>query len=334
MEPLLEADNIVQEFSAGWGRPAIRAVSRVSFQLRPGETLGIVGETGSGKSTLARALLQIPRPTSGSVRFRGNDLTKLRGRRLLEHRRDMQLVFQDPFGSLNPKWRVLEIVEEPLIGYKAGDAAARKSRVVELLELVGLPAGLYGRRFPRELSGGQYQRVAIARALALNPALIICDEAVSSLDALVQAHVLSLLRRLRAELGLSYLFISHDLAVVRHISHRAAVLHRGRLCEIGPVDSLFGAPRHPYTAALIAAAPELEQNAGRRAAASRAGSPPALDAPTGCRFRLSCPLAQERCVLEEPELRQVGHDHLVACHFALEQRRGSDRAVVRARESG
>jgi ABC-type glutathione transport system ATPase component len=202
----------------------VHAVSGVSFDVWPGETLGIVGETGSGKSTLARSVLQAPRPTSGSVIFRGADLTTLHGSRLLQARRHLQMVFQDPFGSLDPKWVVRDLVEEPLIAYRTGGRPARRQRVAEVLELVGLDPGAYGRRRPRELSGGQAQRVAIARAIALNPALIICDEPVSSLDVLIQAQVLNLFERLRAELGLSYLFIAHDLALVKQVSDRVAVM--------------------------------------------------------------------------------------------------------------
>ncbi len=205
-EPLLSVRDLVHEFHTGGG--VVQAVSGVSFDVGPGETLGIVGETGSGKSTLARSVLQAPRPTSGSVMFRGADLTTLRGSRLLQARRHLQMVFQDPFGSLDPKWAVRDLVEEPLIAYRAGGRAARRQRADEVLELVGLDPASHGRRRPRELSGGQAQRVAIARAVALSPALIICDEPVSSLDVLIQAQVLNLFERLRTELGLSYLFIA------------------------------------------------------------------------------------------------------------------------------
>jgi ABC-type glutathione transport system ATPase component len=217
--PLLQVKDLVHEFRTDLG--TVHAVSGVSFDVRAGETLGIVGETGSGKSTLARSILQASRPTSGEVILRGEDLAGLRGARLLQARRHLQMVFQDPFGSLDPKWRVRDLVEEPLIAYKTGDRNARRRRVDEVLELVGLAQ--YGGRRPRELSGGQAQRVAIARAVALSPALIICDEAVSSLDVLIQAQVLNLFERLRAELGLSYLFIAHDLALVKQVSDRLPV---------------------------------------------------------------------------------------------------------------
>src|SRR5580698_5786827 len=223
-DPLLSARDLVQEFvvreRGGSRGGVVQAVSGVSFDIRPGETLGIVGETGSGKSTLARAILQSPRPKSGTVTFRGSELTRLRGRRLLAARQHMQFVFQDPFGSLDPKWKVRSIIEEPLIAYSAGSNQARRKRVDELLDLVGLDPARYAKRHPRELSGGQAQRIAIARAVALEPDLLICDEAVSSLDVLIQAQVLNLFEKLRRELGLSYLFIAHDLALVKQVSDR------------------------------------------------------------------------------------------------------------------
>ena len=233
MTTLLEVRNVVHEFvvrGAGGVRGGIvHAVSDVSFDLNAGETLGVVGETGSGKSTLARCLVQAPRPKSGSVRFQGTELVGLRGHRLRRARRDMQMVFQDPFGSLNPRWRIRDIVEEPLIGYGGGSTGERRRRVRELLDLVGLNPDVYGGRHPSQLSGGQCQRVAIARAIALHPALVVCDEPVSSLDVLIQAQVLNLLEQLRTELGLSYLFISHDLALVKQVSDRVAVMHLGQL---------------------------------------------------------------------------------------------------------
>jgi len=229
----------------------------------------------------------------------------------------MQMVFQDPFGSLNPKWRVFDIVEEPLIGFNDGDGADRRRRVRDLLDLVGLNPDSYGRRHPRELSGGQCQRVAIARAIALRPALVVCDEPVSSLDVLIQAQVLNLLERLRVDLGLSYLFISHDLALVKQVSDRVAVMHLGQLCEIGPADALYRTPRHPYTVDLLASIPSLDPN--RPPASARAvnsGEPPSpLAPPSGCRYRTRCPRAQDLCAAERPLLRELGPGHQVACHF-------------------
>jgi peptide/nickel transport system ATP-binding protein len=310
-EPLLQVRDLVQEFRTRGG--TVHAVSGVSFDVRPGETLGIVGETGSGKSTLARSILQAPRPTSGSVTFRGTDLVTLRGARLLQARRHLQMVFQDPFGSLDPKWRVRDLVEEPLIAYKTGDRNARRRRVEEVLELVGLAQ--YGGRRPRELSGGQAQRVAIARAVALSPALIICDEAVSSLDVLIQAQVLNLFEQLRAGLGLSYLFIAHDLALVKQVSDRVAVMYLGKLCEAGPGEMVYRQPLHPYTRALLDSVPGTAQ---ARATATIRGEPPSpVHPPSGCRFRTRCPRAEPRCAQEEPPMRELAAGHSVACHFPL-----------------
>jgi oligopeptide/dipeptide ABC transporter ATP-binding protein len=342
-EPLLAVKNLVHEFHTNSG--VVQAVSGVSFDVRQGETLGIVGETGSGKSTLARSVLQAPRPTSGSVLFRGTDLTTLHGARLLQARRHLQMVFQDPFGSLDPKWVVRDLVEEPLIAYRTGSRAARRQRVDEVLELVGLDPASHGRRRPRELSGGQAQRVAIARAIALNPALIICDEAVSSLDVLIQAQVLNLFERLRAELSLSYLFIAHDLALVKQVSDRVAVMYLGKLCEVGPGETVYREPLHPYTKALLDSVPSTDP-AAQRATTTISGEPPSpIHPPSGCRFRTRCPRAQEICATEEPPMRglpagpaatgglgsRAGQvsiaGHTVACHFPL----ASDHAVPTAR---
>jgi oligopeptide/dipeptide ABC transporter ATP-binding protein len=315
---LLEARNLVQEFRFAGG--IVRALSNVSLTVRTGEVLGVVGESGSGKSTLARSLLQIPPPKSGTVLFRDADLTQLRGRRLLEQRRHMQMIFQDPFGSLNPAWRVVDIVGEPLRGYNVGTRALRQRKVAEVLELVGLPLERYGRRRPRELSGGQCQRIAIGRALTLDPALIVCDEAVSSLDVLIQAQIMNLFDRLRTELGLSYVFISHDLALVKQSSDRVAVLHLGQLCEIAPAESLYRHPRHPYTASLLRSIPGVrprERRIGRADRVTFSEPPSAIDPQTGCRFRTSCPHAKEKCASEEPRLQRAGDDHFVACHFPL-----------------
>jgi oligopeptide/dipeptide ABC transporter ATP-binding protein len=322
-EPLLEVRNVVQEFvvrgRGGVKGGVVHAVSDVSFDVMLGETLGIVGETGSGKSTLARSLLQAPPPKSGSVRFRGTELVGLKGRDLLEARRSMQMVFQDPFGSLDPKWRVFDVVEEPLVAYRIGTREQRRQKVREVLDLVGLEPDTYGRRRPRQLSGGQAQRVAIARALTLDPALIICDEAVSSLDVLIQAQVLNLFEQLRDELGLSYLFIAHDLALVKQVSDRVAVMYLGKLAEIGPAEALYREPLHPYTVALLASIPSPDPTAPK-AEADKAisGDPPSpIDPPSGCRFRTRCPRAQERCAVEEPKLRELRTEHAVACHFPV-----------------
>jgi oligopeptide/dipeptide ABC transporter ATP-binding protein len=271
-------------------------VSGVSFDLWPGETLGVVGETGSGKSTLARSVLQAPPPKSGSVTFRGADLTTLRGNALLQARRHVQMVFQDPFGSLDPTWKVADVVEEPLIAYRVGRRAERRRRVDEMLDLVGLDPRVHGDRKPRELSGGQCQRVAIARAVAISPSLMVCDEAVSSLDVLVQAQVLNLFERLRSELDLSYLFIAHDLALVKQVSDRVAVMYLGKLCEIGAAGAVYDHPGHPYTRALLDSVPQPDPSAPRVAIGRTiSGEPPSpTSPPSGCRFRTRCPRAQPR----------------------------------------
>jgi len=331
-EPLLRVRDLVHEFHTSAG--VVQAVSGVSFEVRPGETLGIVGETGSGKSTLARSVLQAPRPTSGEVIFRGTDLTTLRGTRLLQARRHLQMVFQDPFGSLDPKWTVRDLVEEPLVAYKTGRKNERRQRVDDLLELVGLDPASHGRRRPRELSGGQAQRVAIARAIALNPALIVCDEAVSSLDVLIQAQVLNLFERLRAELGLSYLFIAHDLALVKQVSDRVAVMYLGRLCEAGPGESVYREPLHPYTRALLDSVPSTDKHsaATKRAPTTISGEPPSpVHPPSGCRFRTRCPRAQEVCAAEQPPMRELAAGHAVACHFPLASQSAA-RTTVRSAE--
>jgi oligopeptide/dipeptide ABC transporter ATP-binding protein len=337
-EPLLSVRDLVHEFHTTGG--VVHAVSGVSFDVAAGETLGIVGETGSGKSTLARSVLQGPRPTSGSVTFRGTDLTTLHGAPLLQARRHLQMVFQDPFGSLDPKWTVRGLVEEPLIAYRAGGRAVRRQRVEEVLELVGLDPAGHGRRRPRELSGGQAQRVAIARALALSPSLIVCDEPVSSLDVLIQAQVLNLFERLRTELGLSYLFIAHDLALVKQVSDRVAVMYLGKLCEVGPGEAVYRQPLHPYTRALLDSIPSPDPTAARttpdgtagRGSRVISGEPPSpVHPPSGCRFRTRCPRAQERCAAEEPPMRELATGHSVACHFPLKQAAAGTEAGPGAR---
>jgi oligopeptide/dipeptide ABC transporter ATP-binding protein len=321
-EPLLSVTDLVQEFvvrdAGGVKGGVVQAVSGVCFDVWPGETLSIVGETGSGKSTLARSVLQAPRPKAGSVTFRGTDLVTLRGSRLMQARRHLQMVFQDPFGSLDPKWRVRDIVAEPLIAYRAGDRAARRRRVDQLLDLVGLDSSAHGGRHPRELSGGQAQRVAIARALALSPSLIVADEPVSSLDVLIQAQVLNLFERLRAELGLSYLFIAHDLALVKQVSDRVAVMYLGKLCEVGPGEVVYREPLHPYTRALLDSIPSTDPAAARTATTIRGELPSPIHPPSGCRFRTRCPRAAELCAVQEPAMRELATGHSVACHFPLD----------------
>jgi oligopeptide/dipeptide ABC transporter ATP-binding protein len=323
-EPLLQVRNLVQEFTVkgagGLKGGTVSAVSNVSLDVIPGEALGVVGETGSGKSTLARSIIQAPRPLSGEVHFRGENLMRLSRRRLKRVRRDMQMVYQDPFGSVNPKWRLEDIVAEPLIGHDKMSGQDRSRLVGELLDRVGLDPSIYRRRRPMEISGGQCQRVAIARAIALNPALVICDEAVSSLDVLIRAQVLNLFEQLRRDLKLSYVFIAHDLATVKQISDRLAVMHLGQVCEIGPADRLYESPRHPYTRALLDSVPGLDMKTGKaRRPVPLQGEPPSpLDPPSGCRFRTRCPRAQDRCAAVEPALTDDGNGHQVACHFPLD----------------
>jgi len=334
---LLEARHIVQEFvvkgHGGVKGGVVHAVSDVSFEIAPGETLGIVGETGSGKSTLARAIIQAPRPKSGEVIFRGENLVDLSRHDLLEARRQIQIVFQDPFASLDPCWRVDRIVAEPMRARGTGTSAERKARVDEVLELVNLDPVVFSSRRPRQLSGGQCQRVAIARALTMSPSLIICDEPVSSLDVLIQAQVLNLFEQLRAELKLSYLFIAHDLALVKQVSDRVGVMHLGKLCEVGPSEEIYQHPLHPYTAALLTSIPSPDPFVARtRADEAIAGvEPPSpLNPPSGCRFRTRCPRAQELCALEEPPLRELAPNHTVACHFPLEEPTMAQRVALSA----
>jgi peptide/nickel transport system ATP-binding protein len=312
----LEARNVVQQYRLRGA--TVHAVSNVSLGIRRGEALGLVGETGSGKTTLARVLLGLQPPTSGSVLFRGRDMTGRRDPR----NRYVQAVFQDPFGSLDPKWRVAQIVGEPLVGYRIGDAKTRRRRVEEVLHLVNLPAD-FARRKPRQLSGGEAQRVAIARALAPGPAVLVCDEALSSLDAVTRREVLSVFRADE----LACLFISHDLAAVQQVCDRIAVLHLGQLCEIGPTDVLRRAPAHPYTRALAAARmPVRHHDRGATeelAYVNARESPSPTYPPTGCRFHTRCVRATTLCTSEEPQLRSISRDHLVACHSPLPRSSGA-----------
>jgi oligopeptide/dipeptide ABC transporter ATP-binding protein len=326
--PLLSLRHISKQFPArSMGGPLgaqLLAVDDVSLDIQPGQTLGLVGESGCGKTTLTRLVLRLDDPTSGSVEFAGQDITTLSRRAMVPIRRDLQIVLQDPYASLNPRLRVHDIVAEPLVTHglakrgRAG-AARRRAKVGELLSSVGLDPGVQD-RFPHEFSGGQRQRVGIARALALDPRLVVCDEAVSALDVSVQAQILQLLRRLQAERGLSYLFVSHDLSVMRQIADRIAVMYLGQIVEIAETEELFTRPRHPYTQALLSAAPAADPQVERtRKRVVLAGDPPSpVDPPSGCRFRTRCPLARDECAQLRPPLDPVADDHLAACLFPVD----------------
>ncbi|MHB1855670.1 MAG: ABC transporter ATP-binding protein, partial [Acidimicrobiales bacterium] len=318
----LELRNVSQEFhvgAGGRGRALLSAVSDVSFSIGEGQTLGLVGESGCGKSTTARTIIQAPRPTRGQVLLRGVELTSLHGSALRRERRQIQMVFQDPYASLDPRWKVTDLVAEPLRINRVGTQAEQAGRVEELLGLVGLDPDRFGGRRPGQLSGGQAQRVGIARALALSPALVICDEAVSSLDVSIQAQVLNLLESLRREMNLTYLFIAHDLAVVKHVSDSVGVMYLGRICEIGPSQAIYQRPAHPYTASLLDAVPDPRPGAKRIPVDSVALGeiPSPLSPPSGCRYRTRCRYAQARCAEEVPALRDLGGGQQVACHFPL-----------------
>lgn len=312
----LDVRDLVVEFPVGKGR-VVHAVSGVSFAIEQGETLGLVGESGSGKSTIARTLMQMEAVTSGSIVFDGDDLAGSRGGTLRRLRRRLQMIFQDPISSLNPRRRVIDIVAEPLAIWREGSRAARRARAADLLEQVGIDPKAGGMRRPGQLSGGQCQRVSIARALALDPRVIICDEPVSALDVSVQAQILNLLEDLKAERGLTLLFVAHDLSVVKNISDRVAVMYLGRFCELAPAEELYERPMHPYTRALLAAVPDIDARESPDSAPLAGEVPSPLSPPTGCRFRTRCPLAIERCATTTPAWRELREGHWVACHRPL-----------------
>jgi len=296
----------------------IRAVDGVSFDLLRGETLGLVGETGSGKTTVGRTMLRLYEPTEGKVIFDGVDLMSLKGKELDQIRRRISMIFQDPFASLNPRMTIGSIVGEPLYVHQAGGKKERQARVQQLLEQVGLNP-YFVNRYPHEFSGGQQQRIGIARALALDPELIICDEPISSLDVSIQAQIVNLLVRLQNELGLTYLFIAHDLSMVRHISDRIAVMYLGKIVELADRDSLYLSPLHPYTQSLMSAVPvpDPDMQETRERIILEGDIPSPANPPEGCNFHTRCPVArEERCPIEEPELRELRPGHWVACHYA------------------
>jgi peptide/nickel transport system ATP-binding protein len=314
-DPLLKVENLVVEYAVG-GR-TVHAVSDVSLEVARGETLGLVGESGCGKSSLGRAVLQLRRAVSGRVLFDGQDLTAMQGDTLRKMRRRLQLIFQDPIASLNPRRRIGDIIAEPLVISGVKDAKRRHELVGEVLSAVGLDPGLVTGRLPHEFSGGQCQRICIARALVLNPEFIICDEPVSALDVSIRAQILNLLEDMKARFGLTLLFIAHDLAVVKAVSDRVAVMYLGRLCEVGPSKQVFAAPAHPYTALLIEAIPVPDPDV-RPAESVPVGEPPSpIAPPSGCRFRTRCPRADRRCAEEVPELRELAPGRFAACHHPL-----------------
>jgi oligopeptide/dipeptide ABC transporter ATP-binding protein len=340
---LVQVDNLVKHFpirSGGLlGRTVgqVQAVDGVSLTIGRGQTLGLVGETGCGKSTLARCIAGLIPVTSGTVTFEGHNITNLSRRAMQPYRREIQMIFQDPYGSLNPRRRVGSIIGEPFAIHKTSSGAERKRKVQDLMARVGLNPEHYN-RFPAEFSGGQRQRIGVARALALQPKLIICDEPVSALDVSIQAQVLNLLADLQDDFGLSYLFIAHDLEVVRHVSHAVTVMYLGRIAESGPKDTVYDAPRHPYTNALLSAVPSAdpEAAASRQRIILTGDVPSPINPPSGCRFHPRCPKAQDLCSQQEPQLEVKAGDppeHQAACHFPVAQGETFARAGRASRES-
>ncbi len=316
-DSVLRVEDLVVEFPVGRTGLKVNAVSGISFDVRHGETLGIVGESGCGKSTTGRAIMQLPRPTSGQIVFEGTDMNALDQNEMRRLRTKIQMIFQDPISSLNPRRSVLDIVSEPLNIWKVGTKAEREEKAKAVLEEVGIdPAVAAGRR-AHQFSGGQCQRISIARSLVLSPSLIICDEPVSALDVSVQAQVLNLLEDLKRDRELTLIFIAHDLAVVKSISDRVVVMYLGKMCEVVEPGALFGRPAHPYSKVLIDSIPVADPTV-EIAGVDVQGEPPSpVLPPSGCRFNPRCPHAQDRCRTEEPELREVAPGHFVACHFPL-----------------
>lgn len=322
---LIEVKNLKVYFpiqTTGWFRRQVgyvHAVDNVSFHIGRGETLGLVGESGSGKTTIGRAILRALDATDGEVFYRSNgqavNLTQLEGNALRQFRRHMQLIFQDPYASLNPRMTVRDIIAEPLVAQKLAKGDELDERVRGTAERCKLNVE-HLRRFPHAFSGGQRQRICIARALVSNPEFIVCDESVSALDVSIQAEILNLLMDLQQDLGLTYLFIAHDLSVVAHISNRVAVMYVGQIVEIAPTEKLFFSPKHPYTEALLSAIPEVNTEMEMKPVSLQGEIPNPADPPDGCRFHTRCPYVQERCRVEQPQWREVGDEHYVACHFA------------------
>ncbi|QYR21496.1 ATP-binding cassette domain-containing protein [Paenibacillus sp. sptzw28] len=315
--PLVEIEHLSKFFSVGKGR-TLKAVDDLSFTIRQGEMLGMVGESGCGKSTAGRTMVRLYEPTAGQVRFEGRNIYDLRGNKLKALRRDIQMVFQDPYASLNPRWTVENLIAEPLdIHGLAGSSKERRLKVERLLERVGLSAS-HVKRYPHEFSGGQRQRIGIARALAVDPRFIVCDEPISALDVSIQAQIVNLLKDLQRSNKLTYLFIAHNLAMVKHISDRVAVMYLGKMVELAESDELYANPRHPYTIALLASIPipDPDVEASRERVTLKGEMPSPVDPPSGCAFRTRCPAAAQRCAEETPAFREVGSGHWAACHYA------------------
>ena len=316
--PLLEVSGLTKHFpvrrgTLGWSVGLVRAVDSISFSIDPGATLGLVGESGCGKTTTSKLVLGLERPTAGAIRFQGEDVLAVGAEGRRRYRRALQAVFQDPYASLDPRMRAGSIIAEPLVINERLSAGERRRRVAELLDLVGL-AGRSADLFPHEFSGGQRQRIAVARALALSPKLIVLDEPVSALDVSIRAQILNLLRDVQKRLGVSYLFIAHDLAAVAHMSHTIAVMYLGKIVELGEATAVALAPKHPYTKALFTAALPIDLGRAREEVVLSGEVPSPLDPPSGCRFHPRCPYVMPRCASEEPPLRREG-DRLVACHL-------------------
>ncbi len=329
-QTLLQVKDLVKHFPIRKGfifpRPVgfVQAVDGVSFHIKRGETLGLVGESGCGKSTTGRLILRLIEKTSGEIFFEGKDISKLSRAEMRDLRSSMQIIFQDPYGSLNPRMTVGEIIREPLEIHGVATKKEREKRVREILEVVGLSL-LHARRYPHEFSGGQRQRIGVARALALHPKLIVCDEAVSALDVSIKAQIVNLLRDLQKEFNLTYLFIAHDLSVIRHMSSRIAVMYLGKIVELADKKDLYRAPQHPYTEALLSAIPTLDQSLKKKRILLEGDVPSPIQPPKGCRFHTRCREVEEICKVEEPPLMDIGGNHSVACHLRKKKKEDGER---------